>query len=429
MLQMVDGALQQSGVDTESHRKRGALVFSSDRGHLDGGSFNPQAMVDGLCDQIDNAVRDGFTGLCATGDMKWELGPAENFDLLMEYEAILEKVFHQKPLMGICQYHRDTIPARTLREALASHRSAYIGDTFNRDNVFYMPPEVFENSPGKESSQKQGEWMCEQILRVMKAEQARDRALFALEAVNRDLERRVKERTAELEMVNQQLEAFSYSVSHDLRAPLRTIKGFSEILADEAGPVLNAETSRYLENVRTSAARMDELIVGLLEMSRMVKSEMTRQAVDLSALAIDVEHDLRAAAPERSVEFVVDENLHATGDRVLLRCVLANLVGNAWKFTAKTPGARVEVGKLSPEPEGPVFFVKDNGAGFEMRRADKLFSPFQRLHQQEDFPGTGVGLATVQRIVNKHNGRIWTKSQLGQGATFFFTLGNGAKTQ
>jgi signal transduction histidine kinase len=421
-VQMVNVALRQRGVDTESEMKRGALLFSSERSHLERGSFDARAMVDGICELIDNAVRDGFEGLCATGDMRWELGPDENFDRLIEYEALLEQVFREKPLLGICQYHRDVIPARTIREALVTHRTTYIGDTLNRDNLFYMPPELLLERDDKAPDWAQGEWMCQQIMRVLKAEQARDQALSSLEEMNRNLERRIKERTSELEIVNQQLEAFSYSVSHDLRAPLRSITGFSDILAEEAGQALSPESKRSLEHVRSSARHMSELIDGLLAMARIVKTDLNRTAIDLSAMATEVEREIRQTEPSRSAEFAIDHNVNVVADRVLLRCVLSNLLGNAWKYTAKRAHAHIHVGKIEPETGATVFFIKDNGAGFEMRYADRLFSPFQRLHTQDEFPGIGVGLATVQRIIMKHGGRIWAESRPDHGATFFFTL-------
>ena len=419
---MVDGALRHRGIDTVSEMKRGALLLSSERSHLKGGSFDARAMINGLCELIDDAVRDGFQGLCATGDMRWELGEDKNFDLLVEYEALLERVFHEKPFIGMCQYHRDVIPARTLRDAFITHRTTYIGDTLNRENFFYMPPEVLLETNDKASGLRQGEWMCQQITRVLKAELARDNALSALEEANRDLERRVKERTAELEMANRQLEAFSYSVSHDLRAPLRSIIGFSDMIAAENRQALSPESQMYLERVRSNARHMGELIEGLLELARIVKTDLIRTAVDMSTIARELERELRETEPARSVEFVIDGNMRVLGDQVLLRCVFANLLGNAWKFTAKRPQAYIQVGKTESENGATVFFVKDNGAGFEMRYADKLFSPFQRLHRQEQFPGTGVRLATVQRIVMKHGGRIWAESHPDQGATFFFTL-------
>jgi signal transduction histidine kinase len=420
MVRMVNGALEQRGVHTGSEMKRGALLLSSERGHLKDGVFNAKAMIDGLCELIDDAVRDGFQGLYATGDMRWELGADENFDLLVEYEALLEQVFREKPLLGLCQYHRDVIPARTLRDALITHKSAYVGDTLNRDNVFYTPPDLLLESD-QALGAKQGEWMCQQILRVLKAEQARDRALVALEEVNRDLERRVVERTEQLEMANRELEAFSYSVSHDLRAPLRSISSFSGILAEEAGETLTPENREHLERVRSSARHMEELIEGLLTMARIAKTDLHRTAVDLSALAREAESGLRESDPSRSVELRIDADMKVQGDPVLLRCVITNLVANAWKFTAKRLQAKIEVGTIE-DADASAFFVRDNGAGFDMRYADKLFSPFQRLHRQDQFPGTGVGLATVQRIIAKHGGRIWAESQPEQGATFFFTL-------
>src|SRR5262249_8955980 len=197
MVQMMEGALRKSRVDTTSEMKRGALLLSSERGHLKDGRFEARAMIDGRCELIDGSVQDGFEGLGATGDMGWELGADENFGLLVEYEALLEQVFREKPLLGLCQYHRDVIPAKTLRDALITHQTTYIGDTLNRDNLFYMPPDLLLDSDDKAPSLKQGEWMCQQIIRVLRAEQARDKALSALEETNRNLERCVKERTSE----------------------------------------------------------------------------------------------------------------------------------------------------------------------------------------------------------------------------------------
>ncbi len=176
--QMVDQALVTKGVDTVHEVKRGALIFSSDRSHLADGVFEAGLMVDWLCNLIDGAVRDGFEGLCATGDMRWELGSDSNFDRLVEYEARLEQVFRDKSLRGICQYRRGVVPAEAVRDALLTHRSAYIGAALNQDNLFYIPPELILES--RSGSSKQGEWMCQQIIRVMNAEKARDKALAAL---------------------------------------------------------------------------------------------------------------------------------------------------------------------------------------------------------------------------------------------------------
>jgi signal transduction histidine kinase len=438
MVRMVSDALTARRVDTAYEMERGALLFSSDRGYLDGGTFDPRAMVDDLCALIDAAVRDGFQGLCATGDMRWELGADSNFDRLLEYEALLEQVFRDKPLRGICQYHRDVIPAQAVRQALVTHQSVYIGQTLNRDNLFYIPPELLlVHHEGEDSNgSKQAEWMCQQILRVLTAEEARDKALMALKEseahqrhlaeqlaeMNRDLERRVAERTAELRLANQHLEAFSYSVSHDLRSPLGAIIGSCELLEQEFGRILGEQGRKHLNRMGSSAWRMRDLIEALLTLARVAKTDLHREPVNLSALAEEVAREIRESEPERSVELLIHRDLRVVGDATLLRGVLANLLGNAWKFTSKRADARIEVGKTREERGETILYVQDNGAGFEMKSAKKLFGVFQRLHSQDEFPGTGVGLATVQRIISKHGGRIWAESQPGQGATFFFTL-------
>jgi len=414
-VQMVGAALASKGVDTTRETDRAALVLSSDRSHLIDGKFEPNAMVDGLCASIDQAVKDGFQGLCATGDMRWELGADENFDRLLEYEARLEKVFREKPLWGICQYHRNMVPAQAIRDALVSHQSAYIGDRLNRDNLFYVPPELLLEGSDRVAGSSHAEWMYSQILRVLDAERTRDDVL-------RDLERRVSERTAELAVANRHLQSFSYSVSHDLRAPLHAILGFGAALAEHAGDRLGAQGKGYLDEMIDSARRMGELIEGMLALGRVVETDMRRIPVDLTALAHEVARELRAVEPGRSVDLVVHAGLSAVGDPILLRAALSNLLGNAWKFTAHRAGARIEVGRQRHDNGTTAFFVGDNGAGFDMRYADKLFGAFQRLHGQDEFPGTGVGLATVDRIISRHGGRIWAESRLGEGATFFFTI-------
>jgi PAS domain S-box-containing protein len=249
-----------------------------------------------------------------------------------------------------------------------------------------------------------------------------DRKLAELEIsrLNADLERRVKERTAQLEATNQELEAFAYSVSHDLRAPLRGIRGFSEVLLEHHAGRLDADGQELLHRACESAQRMNRLIDDLLKLSRLGRSELRWRRVELSALAESIAAELRKAEPARAVEVAIAPNLRAEGDERLLGIVLDNLLGNAWKFTSHRPQARIEFG-FTAKPE-PAFFVRDNGVGFDMAHAGRLFGVFQRLHSASEFPGTGIGLATVQRIIRRHRGHAWATGVVNQGATFYFTL-------
>lgn len=224
------------------------------------------------------------------------------------------------------------------------------------------------------------------------------------------------------ETANQELESFSYSVSHDLRAPLRGIDGFSQALLEDEADRLSPDGHSYLRRIRAAAQRMAELIDDLLRLSRVSRGDFRKANIDLSALATSVIADLRRAQPERTVDIVVQEEVTAFADARLIRVALENLLGNAWKFTSKVEGARIEFGTRRDDDGQLVYFVRDNGAGFDMKYADRLFGAFQRLHAEKEFPGTGIGLATVQRILLRHGGRIWVDAAVGQGATFQFTL-------
>ena len=235
------------------------------------------------------------------------------------------------------------------------------------------------------------------------------------------LEELVEQRTAELTAVNKELESFSYSVSHDLRAPLRGLVGFSQALLEDYDDKLDEQGKHCLSRIDAAGRRMGELIDDLLTLSRVTRSQMQRERVDLSAAAREVAAVLREGQPERKVEFVIADGLTVAGDKPLLEAVLENLLGNAWKFTGGHPTATIEFGVTDVENER-VYFVRDDGAGFDMAYADKLFGAFQRLHTEEEFPGTGIGLATVQRIVRRHGGRMWAEGEIEKGATFYFTL-------
>jgi signal transduction histidine kinase len=250
-----------------------------------------------------------------------------------------------------------------------------------------------------------------------------------------DLEQRVEERThelqerneslrrnaAELLAANTELDAFAYSVSHDLRAPLRSIDGFSQILLEDYAGKLDEAGCESLQRVRAASQRMGTLIDDLLKLARVTRAEIRTEVVDLSGMARDIAADLQRATPERQVEFAIAPGLTARGDARLLRVALDNLLRNSWKYTAKQPAPRVEF-RSADANGGQAFMVRDNGAGFDMKYADKLFGVFQRLHSAADFEGTGIGLATVRRIINRHGGRIWAEGAVDQGATFYFTL-------
>ena len=266
----------------------------------------------------------------------------------------------------------------------------------------------------------------------------------AAEESVRRLNAELEQRAFQLQAANKELEAFSYSVSHDLRTPLRAIDGFSRFLQEDYGDKLDAPGRDHLHEVRAASQRMGHLIDDLLNLSRITRGEMVRQPVNLSALAREVVAELRQREPDRVVETVIADGLAADGDPRLLRVALANLIGNAWKFTSKTPQARIEVGFLSggsrsvatatmsaqpdgldgarPSNGGPVFFVRDNGAGFDMAYAHKLFGAFQRLHDTNEFEGTGIGLATVQRIIHRHGGKVWAEGEVDKGATVYFNF-------
>ncbi len=283
-----------------------------------------------------------------------------------------------------------------------------------------------ELSRQRQLLKKHAELLEAQNNELERAMASQRRAEEEIRRLNAHLERRLMELTE----TNRELDAFSYSVSHDLRAPLRRIEGFSRALLESAAPKLDEQEQRYLNSLGGNSRRMLQLIDDLLKLSRLTRQEFSRGSVDLSALARGIASDLAAHQPDRRVRFVIEDGVTVSGDARLLGIALSNLLENAWKFTARSGEPCIEFGRApsppaaeaaQPSPAG-TFFVRDNGVGFEMAEAERLFSPFQRLHPEKDFEGTGIGLATVRRIIHRHGGRSWAEAAPGRGATFFFQL-------
>jgi light-regulated signal transduction histidine kinase (bacteriophytochrome) len=261
---------------------------------------------------------------------------------------------------------------------------------------------------------KHAELMAELQTEIVERQQAKQ----AVQTLNQGLQRAI----IEMKAVNKELEAFSYSVSHDLRAPLRSIDGFSQALLEDCQDQLDDTGQDYLRRIRAATQRMGYLIDDLLNLSRITRSDMHMETVDLSLLANNICTELHNSQPQRQVEFVIQTGLITSGDAHLLQVTLVNLLNNAWKFTSKHPTAKIELGMIPSKNSIPTYFVRDDGAGFDMSYTGKLFAPFQRLHSVQEFPGNGIGLATVQRIVHRHGGRIWAEASVDRGATFYFTL-------
>ena len=265
---------------------------------------------------------------------------------------------------------------------------------------------------------------------LMRHKKRADAAVSALlesqrevQQMNADLEKRVAERTRQLQAANRELESFAYAVSHDLRAPLRSLSGFSQILQETAGQQLDQKSLHYLRRIHDASQRMSGLIEDLLSLSRISTAELLSRPVDLTQLASDAAAGLRQKFPGHAVKLEIAPNLLVEGDSRLLRSALDCLLSNAWKYTIRAEQPSVTVGVQRGVTGGPIYFVRDNGVGFDMAYANKLFVPFQRLHPEAEFHGSGIGLVSVQRILARHSGRIWAEAHVNQGATFFFTIG------
>jgi len=327
--------------------------------------------------------------------------------------AILVSVWLQsmitRPILSIVGVAREVVSKKeyTRRaEKLSEDEVGVLVDAFND-----MLDEIDSRTRKLEESNRELEQ------EVMERKHAREEIL----RLNEELEQKVMERTQQLQVTNQELESFCYSVSHDLRGPLRSISGFSQALIEELPPELPGESRRYLDKILAATQRMGQLIEDLLNLSRVSRGDLVQQDIDFSEMAEEVIRDLQARDPGYTVDVSVWDGITINGDPKLLRIVLENLLNNAWKFTSKQANPRVEVGSMV-DGRREVYYVRDNGAGFDMAYADKLFGAFQRLHGMNEFPGTGIGLATVQRIIHRHGGRVWFNSSSGNGAVFYFTV-------
>lgn len=319
------------------------------------------------------------------------------------------------------------LTAREDREAMIEGINLGADDYISKSNDFEVLKARLKAQLRRKQFEDENRDIRSELLRkeleAAEARAARELAAARAELLA-DVQRKneeLKHANAELKTLNQELESFSYSVSHDLRAPLRSIDGFSEAVLQDYSDKLDETGKEYLRRLREASQRMAELIDDILGLAKVVRAEMRRDDVDLSALAESIVHKLRTDEPERRVTFTCSPGLRARVDKRLMNIALVNLLGNAWKFTSKTPQAVIEFGAEST-PEKAVYWVKDNGAGFNPAYAQKLFAPFQRLHSTAEFPGTGIGLATVQRVLRRHGGEIWAESRPGHGATFYFRL-------
>lgn len=410
------------------YNARGALFATYGRGNEAGLQFPKLPEVDGI--RIEDRDLILFKRIVSDGEILGTVylrADYELFDRVLDYLGIAALVlasamaialvlvmwmqrFVTAPVLAIAQIAREVVDKRDYSRRATKQSADEVGtlvDSFND-----MLAEIDRRTGELEASNT----------RLAAEVEERSRAEREISRLNTELENRVRERTAQLETANKELEAFSYSVSHDLRAPLRSIDGFGQALMDDFPQHLPEEARRYLDRIRAATSRMGQLIEDLLNLARVSRRSLERRTVDLSRIAREVVSDLRQREADRELEVSVWDGMIDEGDPQLLQIVMENLLGNAWKFTAKTDNARVEVGALKDRGRGTTYFVRDNGAGFDMKYADKLFGAFQRLHAARDYSGTGIGLVTVQRIIHRHGGRIWAEAEVGKGAVFYFTL-------
>jgi signal transduction histidine kinase len=426
-------AMESEGIDVERATESNSLILATkDQAYLKRGSFDPDWMFTFWKEATDLAMSEGFPALRVTGETEWVVRGGRGLERWMEYESRLTHALAENNCSALCQYNRHCFPPEVILDVIRTHPVVIYRGTVCR-NLYYVPPDEFL---GTNEAEREVERLLtnirgrEEVERALREQLSqRERAEEALRRSRDELETKVKERTAELrkmnndlQAVNRELEAFAYSVSHDLRAPLRHIAGFTELLQKHSDPVLDDNGRGQITRILGATNRMDSLIDDLLAFSRISRAETQKQTVNLEQLVKSVVAEIAPDTQHRNVAWRIGHLQNCDGDPAMLRLVFGNLVSNAVKFTRIREQAEIEIGSLDRRPDEVVVFVKDNGVGFDMKYKDKLFGVFQRLHSQEAFEGTGIGLATVQRIVHRHGGRVWAEGSVDRGATFYVAL-------